>query len=195
MTNTKRILRLWTILSVIILMFPIIFYISKFFSPHLSDDLIDWSNFSVFFSNILNPILLCINIYLLIKLSYEVANYNEKNIRNEMRHQAYVDISNKLYSFAIIIQNSENRQRDLGLLRIDIVSFSSTMDHLFQISNLEQLIDEIETSLYEVSESDYIKNDLMASRDSDEFKNFNSLCEIFDRNRVNFIKTLQKLII
>lgn len=195
MTNTKRILRFWTILSIIILLFPIIFYISKFFSPHLSDNLIDWSNFSVFFSNILNPILLCINIYLLIKLSYEVANYNEKNIRNEMRHQAYVDISNKLYSFAIIIQNSENRQRDLGLLRIDIVSFSSTMDHLFQIPNLEQLIDEIETALYEVSESDYIKNDLLASTDSDEFEKFNLLCEIFDRNRVDLIKSLQKLII
>ena len=112
-----------------------------------------------------------------------------------MRHQAYVNISNKLYSFAIIIQNSENRQRDLGLLRIDIVSFSSTMDHLFQISNLEQLIEEIETSLYEVSESDYIRNDLMSSRDSEEFRIFNSLCEIFDISRVNLIKVLQKSII
>ena len=195
MTNTNRILKIWIFVSIVVLLFPILIFVSKFYTPDLSNNLIDWTNFSIYFSNILNPLLLCINILLLIKLTYEVANYNEKNMRNDMRQRAYVEISNKLYSFAIIIQTSENKQRDLALLRNDIISFSSTMNHLFNLPNFETITDEIDNTLIKISESDFVEGNLLAGKESEEYKIFISFCENYDKSRTNLINQLQNLIL
>jgi uncharacterized membrane protein len=137
MTDTKKILRIWILVSVIILTIPVLLFTLRFSSLPFSDKPDDWTNFSVYFSSIINPLLMCINILLLIKLTYEVANYNEKNMRNDMRQRAYTEISKSLFSLTSILKNSENKQRDLILLRNDIISFSNTMKHLFSLHQEE----------------------------------------------------------
>jgi DNA repair ATPase RecN len=135
------------------------------------------------------------NIYFLIKLTYEVADYNQKNTRNEMKQSAYVELSKRLYSLTSIIQNSDDKQRDLDLLRNDIISFSSTMKHLFNISDIEQMTDEIDDSLKEISESAFLKGEMLEGEDSNDYKTFISLCETFDSKRINLITELQKSIL
>lgn len=195
MTDTKKVLKIWIGVSIIILALPILIYAIKFFTPSLSANLIDWTNFSIYFSNILNPLLMCFNILLLIKLTYEVANYNEKNMRNDMRQRAYTEISKSLFSLTSIFKNSENKQRDLILLRNDIISFSSTMKHLFSFTNFETMTDKLDDSLKLLSESDYIKKDMTYIEDSDEFKKFLELYERFNFIRMEFINNLQKSIL
>lgn len=195
MTDTKKILRIWILVSVIILALPLLFFALKFSSLPFSDKPDDWTNFSVYFSSIINPLLMCINILLLIKLTYEVANYNEKNMRNDMRQRAYTEISKSLFSLTSILKNSENKQRDLILLRNDIISFSNTMKHLFSFTNFETLTDELDDSLKLLSESDYIKKDLTFNEDSEEYKKFLELFERFNFTRMEFINNLQKSIL
>lgn len=138
---------------------------------------------------------MCINILLLIKLTYEVANYNENNMRNDMRQRAYTEISKSLFSLTSILKSSENKQRDLILLRNDIISFSNTMKHLFNFANFETMTDELDDSLKLLSESDYIKKDMTFNEDSDEYKNFLELFEKFNFTRMEFINNLQKSIL
>lgn len=195
MTNTKKVLRIWIAVSLLILVFPILIFLSKFYTPYLSGNLIDWTYFSTFYSNILNPLLMCVNILLLIKLTYEVANYNEKNMRNDMRQRAYTEISKNLFSLTSILRTSENKQRDLILLRNDIISFSNTMKHLFSFANFETMTDELDESLKSLSDSDYIKKDLTFDEDSDEYQIFLELFERFNFTRMEFINNLQKSIL
>lgn len=195
MTNTKRVLRIWIFVSIIILTIPILFFTFKFSSLSFSSKPEDWTNFSVYYSSIISPLLMCINILLLIKLTYEVANYNEKNMRNDMRQRAYTEISKSLFSLTSILKNSENKQRDLILLRNDIISFSNTMKHLFNFVNFEVMTDEIDDSLKLLSESDYIKKDLTFTEDSDEYKNFLEIFDRFSFTRMQLINDLQKSIL
>jgi len=195
MTNTKKVVRIWIAVSLLILVFPILIFLSKFYTPYLSGNLIDWTYFSTFYSNILNPLLMCVNILLLIKLTYEVANYNEKNMRNDMRQRAYTEISKNLFSLTSILRTSDNKQRDLILLRNDIISFSNTMKHLFSFANFETMTDELDESLKSLSDSDYIKKDLTFDEDSDEYQIFLELFERFNFTRMEFINNLQKSIL
>ncbi len=195
MTNTNKILKIWIIVSILILTTPIIIFILKFSSLPFSNKPDEWANFSIYFSNIINPILMCINILLLIKLTYEVANYNEKNLRNDMRQRAYVDISNKLFSFTVIIQSSDHKLRDLTLLRNDIISFVSTMQHLFNIENIELLTEEIDNSLIAISESEFVKGNLLFSSETDEYNEFLVMCERYDKHRSELIRKLQNSIL
>ena len=195
MTDTKKILRLWIFVSIIILTIPIIFFTLKFSSLPFSDKPDDWTNFSVYFSSIVNPILMSINILLLIKLTYEVANYNEKNMRSDMRQRAYTEISKSLFSLTFILRTSENKQRDLLLMRNDIISFSNTMKHLFSFKNFETMTEELDNSLKILAESDYIKKDLTYNEDSDEYKKFLELFDQFNLRRTEFINNLQTAIL
>jgi uncharacterized membrane protein len=195
MTDPKKALRIWILASVVILTLPVVLFALKFSSLPFSDKPDDWTNFSVYFSSIINPLLMCINILLLIKLTYEVANYNEKNMRNDMRQRAYTEISKSLFSLTSILKNSGNKQRDLILLRNDIISFSNTMKHLFSFANFETITDELDDSLKLLSESDYIKKDLTFNEDSDEYRIFLELFERFNATRMQFINDLQKSIL
>jgi hypothetical protein len=116
-------------------------------------------------------------------------------MRNDMRQRAYTEISKSLFSLTSILKSSENKQRDLILLRNDIISFSNTMKHLFNFANFETMTDELDDSLKLLSESDYIKKDMTFNEDSDEYKNFLELFEKFNFTRMEFINNLQKSIL
>lgn len=195
MTNTNKILKLWIFISVVILTLPILFFTLNFSSLPISNEMDDWTNFSVYFNNIVNPILMCINILLLIKLTYEVANYTEKNMRNDMRQRAYSEISKTLFSLTNILQTSENKQRDMILMRNDIISFSNTMVHLFSSQGYETMANELDDSLNLLSESDYIKNEMTFDLDSNEYEKFLKLYNQFILKRTGFINILQSEIL
>lgn len=195
MRQVKRILKIWIGIIVALLILPVLLYIIRFSYLPLSENPVDWTNFSVYLSNIMNPMLLCINIILLIKLTYEVASFNEKNVRNDMRQRAYTDITKSLFSLTSILRSSNNKHVDLVILRNDVILFSNTMKHLFDFEGFEDLTDNLDNSLMKLADSNFIKNDMIFNEDTPESKEFLVFFEEFDLIRKEFINSLQKSIL
>jgi hypothetical protein len=116
-------------------------------------------------------------------------------MRNEMRQHAYREISKTLYSLTSILRYSENKQRDFILLRNDILSFSKTMNHLFDTVELEEITNSLDKSLKDLSESSFIKKNITFNSNNFESNEFELLYKAFDNNRSQLITLLQNLII
>lgn len=137
----------WTIFLVNILLLPIILYGVLFSNLNFSKHPSDWALFADYFTGLLNPVFLLINIVVLIKLTYEVAEYNKKNILSQMKYSAFSLISLKLFSLTKIILTEDNKKTQIQLLRNDINSFCRANNSLFSDIDLLKYGDEFDLVL------------------------------------------------
>jgi len=170
---------IWTLSLVIILLFPILLYTIIFKDLSISKDPIDWTIFADYFTGLLSPIFLLINIIVLIRLTYEVAGYNKKNTLSQMKYSALSLISVKLFSVTSIILNDDDKEKEILLLRNDINSFCNAYDNLFS---------EIDMQKYK-NKFDQILESWLSSIESEQILNE------FDRIRNKLIREIQDSII
>ncbi len=138
MNKTKNKTKKWIIFLVIILLMPIILYGALFNNLVISNNPSDWTLFAEYFTGLLNPVFLLINIVVLIKLTYEVAEYNKKNILSRMKYSALSLITSKLFSLTKIILIADDKEKEIQLLRNDINSFCNANNSLFSEIDLAQ---------------------------------------------------------
>lgn len=179
MNNLVGKINTWMFFLIVILLLPVIIYGCFFYKLNFSNNPNDWTLFANFFAGLLNPIFLLINIVVLIKLTYEVAEYNKKNILSQMKYSAFNLISSKLYSLARIIISSTEMRKEIQLLRNEIKYFCTSNKVLFKDINLinyENKFDSILKKWEEEGSNSHIFND-------------------FDDIRNEFIREIQNSII
>jgi hypothetical protein len=184
---------MWGSMNALLVISAVFLFVIKFKKLPPSENPDDWATFSTYFNNMLNPILMSFYIYFLIKLTFVAADYNKKNVGDQLRQNAFIEISKRLYSLATTIKDSSNIKRDLDFLKIDIISFSATMNHLFEIKNLELVTDELCNSLSAISECPFIQHEMRESQF--DYQEFIALFEKFDNQRITLIDMLQKKIL
>jgi fumarate reductase subunit C len=197
--NIKRALWQWGIVTFSFMVIPIIVYYFAFSETYytfsFSKKQSDWQTFSSYYDGILNPILMSINIFVLIKLSYEVSNNTISNACNELMQNAYSEISKRLYSINASIMDVENAKIKLDLLRTDLFSFVSTTDHLFNNEEVSKIVSELNLSISNISKSNFVKNKLHGGKENVDYIEFINLCDNFNTHRVALIKELQNSIL
>lgn len=171
MKNSKTKTIRWAIFLVIILLLPILLYGILFKNLSFSKNPNDWTLFADYFTGLLNPIFMLLNIVVLIKLTYEVAEYNKKDILNQMKYSALSSISLKLFSLARIILTADDKEKEIQLLRNDINSFCKVNHSLFKdidfttyAKRFDEKLDEFVTSQENtqiLNEFDDIRNEFI----------------------------------
>jgi uncharacterized membrane protein len=179
MNNTRNKTKGWVIILVIILLLPILLYGILFNHLNFSNNPSDWTLFADYFTGLLNPVFLLINIIVLIKLTYEVAAYNKKNILSQMKYSALSLISLKLFSLTKIILTSDDKEKEIQLLRNDINSFCNANNSLFSDINLMEYAAKFDSKLEK----------LMSNEDNTQ------ILDDFDVIRNKFIQAIQNSII
>lgn len=159
---TKKELLTWIILTMLIMMLPISFFLYNFYDSEISDDIGKWGAFGDYFGGLLNCIFsllsVIVTIYIALKLSNIEKNRNRDNLKfekekllREFRESEYKRINFELQKVwsCVTDSNREDAIRILASINWQYRYFMTSNYHLFpfladnEITNLHKTLQEI----------------------------------------------------
>ncbi|MDF2551373.1 MAG: hypothetical protein K0R77_648 [Chryseobacterium sp.] len=159
---TKKELLTWIILTMLIMMLPISFFLYNFYDSEISDDIGKWGAFGDYFGGLLNCtfslLSVIVTIYIALKLSNIEKNRNRDNLKfekekllREFRESEYKRINFELQKVwsCVTDSNREDAIRTLASINWQYRYFMTSNYHLFpfladnEITNLHKTLQEI----------------------------------------------------
>lgn len=159
---TKKELLTWIILTMLIMMLPISFFLYNFYDSEISDDIGKWGAFGDYFGGLLNCtfslLSVIVTIYIALKLSNIEKNRNRDNLKfekekllREFRESEYKRINFELQKVWLCVtdSNREDAIRTLASINWQYRYFMTSNYHLFpfladnEITNLHKTLQEI----------------------------------------------------
>lgn len=159
---TKKELLTWIILTMLIMMFPISFFLYNFYDSEISDDIGNWGAFGDYFGGLLNCtfslLSVIVTIYIALKLSNIEKNRNRDNLKfekekllREFRESEYKRINFELQKVwsCVTDSNREDAIRTLASINWQYRYFMTSNYHLFpfladnEVTNLHKTLQEI----------------------------------------------------
>lgn len=151
---TKKQLLVWILITSIIVMFPILFFVYNFYTSEFSDDIGNWGAFGDYFGGLLNCtfslLSVIVTIYIALKLANIEKDRNKENLRfekqkllREFRESEYKKIHFELQKVWSCLTDSDHKMaiNTMSSIIWQYRYFITSNNHLFPFLSDSEVID------------------------------------------------------